>query len=142
MKPKEENCAGVIPLRIKADKSLEILLALHTKGSYWAFPKGHIEAHEPPYTAAERELFEELNLEIESLYGHPPLKEDYIFERDGTEVHKFITYYPAFVKGEITLKETHEVKEAKWFSVTQALSQITYDETRKMLEPLIQTFKK
>ncbi len=142
MKTKEENCAGVIPLRIKADGSFEILLALHTKGSYWAFPKGHIDEQENPYNTAERELLEELNLEIESLYGYPPLKEDYIFDRDGVDIHKFITYYPAFVKGEITLKETHEVKDARWFSVSQALTQITFDETRKMLEPLIQTFKK
>ncbi|MCH9634149.1 MAG: hypothetical protein S4CHLAM7_08920 [Chlamydiae bacterium] len=141
MKAKEENCAGVIPLRKSKSNIWEILLALHTKGSYWAFPKGHIEENESPYSAAERELLEELNLEIDSLYGHTPIKENYEFERNGELIHKFVTYYPAFVKGTIVINEPHEVVEAKWFSINDALMKITFDTTRKALEPLIQTLK-
>lgn len=135
---KEEACAGVIPVR-KIDGVWQILLALHVKGDYWAFPKGHIEPGENPYSTAERELFEELNLKIETLYGGHPLKEDYFFERGEDSIHKEVVYYPAYVKGELFLKEPHEVVEAKWFDIDLALKTITFDNTRKMLEPLIQS---
>lgn len=136
---KEEQCAGVIPLRLTEDRSWEMLLVLHVKGEYWAFPKGHIDSKENPYKTAERELFEETNLKVDRLYEHPPLKENYEFERDGEAIHKFITYYPAFVKGELELKEPHEIKELKWFSIPEGLQTITFDLTRKMIEPLIQS---
>lgn len=134
---KEESCAGVIPLR-QVDGAWEILLVKHVRGEYWAFPKGHCESGENPYSTAERELFEELNLKIDRLQGHPPLKEDYVFTRDGESIHKAVVYYPAFVKGELEIKETEEVMEAKWISLPKELHLITFDNTRKMLEPLLQ----
>lgn len=134
---KKESCAGVIPLRY-IDDVWHILLVKHVRGEYWAFPKGHCEEGESPYQTAERELFEELNLEIDSLQGHPPLKEDYIFTRDGVEVHKHVTYYPAYVKGDLKIKEPNEVLEVKWVKLPDGLHLITFDDTRKMLEPLLQ----
>lgn len=134
-----EDCAGIIPLRLNKDRSWEILLALHVKGGYWAFPKGHIDENEIPYETAERELFEETNLSVDRLYGHPPLKEDYTFERDGVIIHKFIVYYPALVKGELEIKNSHEIEELKWYPLSRGIQRITYDLTRKMIEPLIQS---
>lgn len=137
---KEEYCAGVIPLRKTSEGQWEILLALHVKGEYWAFPKGHIhdDENENPYSAAERELFEELNLKIDKLFGGHPLKENYQFEREGEKIHKYITYYPAYVKGDLSVKEPHEIIEAKWFDLKEGIQKITFEETRKMLEPLMQ----
>lgn len=136
---KEEYCAGVIPLRLTKERGWEILLALHVKGDYWAFPKGHLNSQESPYSAAERELQEELNLKIDRLYDHAPLKEDYLFEREGKKIHKHVTYYPAFVKGDLVLNEPYEVKEVCWISIQEGLNQVTFNGTRKMLEPLIQS---
>jgi bis(5'-nucleosidyl)-tetraphosphatase len=134
-----EHCAGIIPLRLNKDRSWEILLALHVNGEYWAFPKGHIDEDETPYKTAERELFEETNLRVDRLYEHAPLKEDYQFERQGVHIHKFIVYYPALVTGEVELKDSHEIQELKWFPLSQGIQQITFDLTRKMIEPLIQS---
>lgn len=136
---KQEECAGVIPLRKREDGSWEILLALHVKGHYWAFPKGHIHAQENPFSAAERELFEELGLKIDKLYGVQPLKEEFTFERNEEQIQKKVTYYPAFVKGEMELKEPEELLEAKWFPLEEGVSKITFETTKKLLDPLLQS---
>ncbi|MCD6580603.1 MAG: (deoxy)nucleoside triphosphate pyrophosphohydrolase [Desulfuromusa sp.] len=61
-KPPVEVCAAVIQHQNK------ILLTLRPEdkrlGGYWEFPGGKIEAGESPQTALERELREELDIEI------------------------------------------------------------------------------
>lgn len=125
--PKIENCAGIIPLR-KIDSQWQVLLALHVKGNYWAFPKGHYEKHETPKEGAVRELFEETHLSIETFLNMPSLKEDYLFKRGSEEIHKQVEYFPALVKGELILQEPHEIIALQWFSLDEAEKTITFEQ--------------
>ncbi len=134
---KSEQCFGIIPLRVEADQ-LQVLLALHVKGEYWAFPKGHSEDKENGQVAAQRELFEETDLKVHSFINVDYPEEAYSFERDGQKIEKSVTYYPACVDGEVVIKEPHEVKEARWFSVEDALKQITFEQSKDLLKNLIQ----
>ncbi|MCH9631890.1 MAG: hypothetical protein S4CHLAM6_02080 [Chlamydiae bacterium] len=134
---KSEQCFGIIPLRVEGDE-LQVLLALHVKGDYWAFPKGHGESEEKGQVAAQRELFEETDLKVHSFINVNYPEESYSFKRDGFDIHKSVVYYPACIEGEIVIKEPHEVKEAKWFSIDDALGQITFEQSKKLLKNLIQ----
>ena len=134
---KKEYCAGIIPLKYSNEIGWSILLVQHVKGMYWAFPKGHIDQQEEPLVAAQRELFEETNLNISSLIGDLVLEENYQFLRNEIPIHKFITYYPAFVEGNLMIKEPHEVLKVGWFSLEKAMSQITFKLTQSMIQPLI-----
>ena len=121
---------------MKGDE-LQVLLALHLKGNFWAFPKGHADEDENPQVAAQRELFEETDLKVHSFINVDYPKEDYLFERDGDKIHKHVTYYPARVDGEVVIKEPHEVSDAKWFSIEKAMTQITFNQSKELLQKLI-----
>lgn len=134
--PKKERCYGIIPLRIE-NNHLQVLIVLHVKGNYWAFPKGHSDHEEEPQVAAQRELFEETDLKVSSFLDADPLTEDYHFKREGQEVHKFVSYFLAHVQGEVTLKEPQEVKSAIWCSLQEAYQTITFDLSRELVSQLL-----
>lgn len=133
---KVEHCYGIIPLRLK-NQELQVLLALHVQGNYWAFPKGHGESNEEPQACAKRELFEETSLRVKFFLAMPPLKEDYQFQRRGESVHKFVTYFPASVSGKIVLQQSGEIIEANWFSLERASQMITFEQSRILLDQLL-----
>lgn len=45
----------------------KILLVKHKKVGFWLNPGGHIEENEPPHKAAEREFWEETNINVRAL---------------------------------------------------------------------------
>lgn len=137
--PKIEKCYGILPLKKEGD-SLQVLLALHVKGLYWAFPKGHLDQNEDPKEGAKRELFEETNLSVHSFLQMPPLKENYQFERDGEDIHKYVEYFPAFVEGEVLIKEPHEIKELRWFEIQDALKKITFEQSKELLKKFVSDY--
>lgn len=60
--------AGGIVLRLdKKDNNHQILLVKQIENNGWSFPKGHIEYGETPEQAADREVYEETNLELVNL---------------------------------------------------------------------------
>jgi bis(5'-nucleosidyl)-tetraphosphatase len=134
-------CGGVIPLR-KTENEIEVLLLLHKNGDYWGFPKGRRNLGETNEETAIRELFEETNLAIESLVDYPPIEEKFSFESDGVKTEKQVTYYPAFVKGEAHIENTHEIADIKWMPVSQAMDTLTFDSSKKHLEAVLATLNK
>lgn len=133
---KVERCYSIIPLRLD-NNELQVLLALHVQGSYWAFPKGHEVPDEEPKGCAERELFEETDLTVCFFIETEPLQEDYHFQRAGENIHKFVTYFPASVYGKALIKDSAEVSEIRWFSIEQAQETITFDQSRALLTKLL-----
>lgn len=84
----EKDRKYLITQRLKDAKSLPNL---------WEFPGGKIENNENPKNCLEREILEELGIEIKAknLFG----REDYIYE-EGPHI-TLIGYYCDFVSGEI-----------------------------------------
>ncbi|MEZ5125500.1 MAG: NUDIX hydrolase [Thermoleophilia bacterium] len=99
----------------------------------WGLPKGGIEDGETLEQAALREVAEETGLvaEIHSRLGTI----DYSFysrEQSG-RIHKTVHYFLMHAIGGDTAHHDHEVSEARWARIDDALAMMTYPNEREMV---------
>jgi 8-oxo-dGTP pyrophosphatase MutT (NUDIX family) len=125
---------GVIPLRKKGE-AVEVFL-VHHKAGHWGFPKGHKEGAETPKETACRELKEETGLQVANWTSFA-FKESYQVERLGKRTPKEVTYFPAWVEGDLCLQR-QEIQEGKWVLLKDVKEHLTFkplflDEVYKIL---------
>ena len=101
---------------------------------FWGFPKGHMEEGEKPADAAVREVFEETGFEVKLKSNKPIAESRYEISRDGEKVQKTVWFYEMRVLNEFKKEPDHEIEEIALVSKKQALSLLTYEEDRKILE--------
>jgi bis(5'-nucleosidyl)-tetraphosphatase len=101
-------------------------------------PKGLVDAGEKPRAAAVREVLEETGLIAEPVTKLADNK--YVYVRtwgDGKRVFKIVSFYlMRYVSGEIDNLASDmriEVKRALWVPLTDAPSQLSYSNERKVL---------
>ena len=74
----------------------------------WSFPKGHVNRYETPFECVCREINEEIGLEeLPIPINGVPLKVGYYY------------YFTVDSELELNPKDTNEVEEAGWFSITE-----------------------
>ena len=135
-KIKFEVSAGGVIYREEAS-SLEVCLIATWGGKRWQLPKGLVEKGEPVATAAAREVREETGLEGE-VEGQLD-KIDYWFvwkEDDGRSVrhHKLVHFFLMRHTGGDTSLHDHEVDEARWFPISEAIKKVAFANERKVVE--------
>ena len=118
----------------------EVYLLHQTVREEWVLPKGGIEEGEDKITAAKREIQEETgyqNIEIilqEPLYTH---QYSFTHPNTGEEIDKAVTFY-LFKLLDDNLKATKEMSaehlEEKWFTLEEAMQQVTFDDLRIVLK--------
>jgi bis(5'-nucleosidyl)-tetraphosphatase len=126
-----ERSFGIIPLKPIGEQWMTLLVK-HGKG-HWAFPKGHADEGESPEQAASRELFEETALRIVRFLPDEPLKEFYLFKRQGILVEKMVTYFLAEVEGVVRI-QAEEINDFKWITFEEASKLATFPETKKLCQ--------
>lgn len=136
----QELSYGIVPLK-KENNDWYTLLIMHTKGGYWAFPKGHAESGEVPLEAAQRELFEETGLKVEKLLSDNPLKETYSFYRGPKHIQKTVTYFLGEVTGDVVLQKS-EVYTSCWVKLKDAENQVTYKECKSICRQALQLLQR
>ena len=117
----DEESFGIIPLR-----DAHVLMVCHRAG-HWSFPKGHPEEGERPRKTAERELLEEVGLQVAHYHLSPPLVEEYTYSGR----HKRVTYWLAEVSGDVHV-EAGELTEARWVPVGEATKLATFPEAKRL----------
>ncbi len=125
---------GIVPL-VNDQGLWKVLLILHSQGSHWGFPKGKANPGETPLESATRELKEETGLVVSELLRTEPLKEQYQFHRKKQLVLKIVHYFPALVEGTLSLQE-EEIRDAKWMTISEAMSQLSFGEARHILKEI------
>lgn len=135
-KIKFEVSAGGVIYREEAS-SLQVCLIATWGGKRWQLPKGLVEKGEPVATAAAREVREETGLEGE-VEGQLD-KIDYWFvwkEDDGRSVrhHKLVHFFLMRHTGGDTSRHDHEVDEARWFPISEAIKKVAFANERKVVE--------
>lgn len=131
-----EKSFGTLPIK-KEGQQFYVFLIQHRKGGHWGFPKGHAESNESSKQSAERELKEETNLQVVKYLSDQSFIEHYSFERDQKMVNKTVEYFLVEVAGEPIFEEK-EVVNGGWFSLSDANKTITYQESRYLLEEVVQ----
>jgi len=105
----------------------------HYNSGFWGFPKGHLEEGETPIIAAEREVFEETGFEV-ACVGEKPIAESRYTIEYGETIEKTVWFYEMRVINEFKKEPDNEIEEIALVSKKQALSLLTYEEDKKILE--------
>jgi len=125
-----EESFGVFPLQWKKDQ-LYIFL-VQNYGGAWLVPKGHADGSESPREAAARELQEETGLSVQSWIDCNPVVEHYTYIRDNKKIAKQVTYFFAFVIGDVSIQKT-ELYTGQWVLLENAHVCVSFPQMKDLI---------
>ncbi len=128
---KEKSCGCIV---IDNDK---VLLVKQNDG-HIAFPKGHIEKGENEEECALRETYEETGLKVKILQGYR-YTQTYFVKND---VLKEVVYFIARKESGILCKQEKEISSLGFYSFSEALDLISYENTIKLFKEAIKDIEK
>ncbi|HEY2535874.1 MAG TPA: NUDIX domain-containing protein [Solirubrobacteraceae bacterium] len=97
-----------------------------------ALPKGHVDPGESVLQAATREVREETGILAEPVCELGETR--YWYRRNGRSVAKTVTFYLFAYRSGDTADHDHEVLEARWIDLREALTALSYEGERAMIE--------
>ncbi len=97
-----------------------------------ALPKGHLDGDETPEQAAQREVAEETGVQAELIEELGDVT--YSYERRGRRVAKLVRFYLFEYRSGDVADHDHEIEEARWVPMTEALDQLSYDGERTIVQ--------
>jgi len=107
-------------------KGVEVALVSVKKRIVWCLPKGIIEKGEDPHKTALREVSEETGLTGEILEQIGQISYWYFIKEKTIRVHKTVHFFLLKYESGSTDNHDHEVEEAKWFPVEEAIDRLQY----------------
>ncbi len=131
----EQHSAGGVAFR-RSENGLEIALILTNPEHRWQLPKGMIDDGETAEQAAQREVREEAGIETELLAAIDVTEYWFVAERSGQRrrIHKHVHWFlMEYVRGDVT-DHDHEVAEARWAGVKDALGLLVFKNEREVVE--------
>ena len=129
---REKSCGCIV-----INSNDEVLLIQHNAG-HWDFPKGHVEDGETEVQTAIREVKEETNIDVD-------VNEEYRYSTKYSpkeDVIKEVIYFLARNISDEKQAQLEEVREVRWFSMSDAIDKLTYDNSREILIQLKNDLKK
>jgi 8-oxo-dGTP pyrophosphatase MutT (NUDIX family) len=102
----------------------------------WQLPKGLIDGDETPEGAAIREVREETGIDARADTLIEKVEYWYQATKGGVRIryHKFVYFYLMWYEGGDVSQHDHEVNEARWFPVDQALKELAFRSERGIVE--------
>jgi 8-oxo-dGTP pyrophosphatase MutT (NUDIX family) len=94
-------------------------------------PKGHPDGDESPEEAATREVREETGVRAELIEKLGEV--DYSYERRGRRVAKRVAFYLFEYRSGDLGDHDHEIAEARWMPLEEAVRSLSYDGEREMV---------
>ncbi|MEZ4462113.1 MAG: NUDIX hydrolase [bacterium] len=139
--PLIETSAGGVLFRPGPSGIHVCLIQVATRGGNpsWRLPKGTIERGETPEEAAVRETREETGCSGDAIARLSPIEYYYTRPIEGTRhrVKKVVEFFlMEYTEGE-TDDHDHEVIEARWMALGEAMKAISYDAESRVLQEAI-----
>jgi len=99
----------------------------------WGLPKGGVEQGESFAETAVREVAEETGMEgiVDRELGS--INYTFYSRQNGGRIHKTVHYYLMRATGGDTSRHDHEVSEARWVPLREALGLMAYPNEREMV---------
>jgi 8-oxo-dGTP pyrophosphatase MutT (NUDIX family) len=129
--PVEATSAGAILFRDTRGRREYLLLK--SRPGDWEFPKGGVEGDEELQQTAIREVREEAGIDNFRLIDGFREEYDYVFEAGGNTIHKTVHLFIAH-SYEASAELSNEHRDLQWRDYDQAVSTITQDGPRDILE--------
>jgi 8-oxo-dGTP diphosphatase len=134
MRAVREVSAGGVIYRKHAG-AIEIAL-IHVRHR-WGLPKGHVEEGESIDETAVREVREETGLEGRVRKKLGDIRYSYREKRRGGDpvrIYKRVYFYLLrYIKGDVR-DHDHEVEEARWFPISEAINVLKFATERRMVQ--------
>jgi 8-oxo-dGTP pyrophosphatase MutT (NUDIX family) len=127
----EVSYGGVVVRGDPADGSLEVIVITPTGKRVTGLPKGGPSAGETGAQTAEREVREEtgVRVAVRERLGHV----EYSYRRGGRRIAKTVHFYLCQYLSGDTADHDHEVDDARWLPLAQALRELSYPGERQMV---------
>jgi 8-oxo-dGTP pyrophosphatase MutT (NUDIX family) len=135
-----EKSVGVIVFRYNPNEKEVQYLVLYSRGTYWNFPKGKMDAGENEIQTAKRELAEETNVKNVQIIKGWRQQTQFFFkeERNGKKelIKKdFILYLAKMPKGaEVKVMENHRHNGYAWLNVNVASKYLKFKKMKEIIK--------
>src|SRR6266850_3230916 len=127
--------AGGVAFR-KQDERVEVALISVGDDNRWQLPKGLVDKGESTEDAAVREVREEAGIDTEIVERLDKVEYWYFWKENGQRVryHKYVYFYLLRYKSGDVRNHDHEVNEARWFKIDEAIDALAFDSEKKVVE--------
>ncbi len=128
--------AGGAVIRRRDEEPVEVVLISVGAPARWQLPKGLVDAGETPEVAALREVREEAGVAAAVVEKIETVEYWYQATAAGKRVryHKFVHFFlMQYVSGDVA-DHDHEVNEARWMKMDEALKLIAFKSERGVLD--------
>jgi 8-oxo-dGTP pyrophosphatase MutT (NUDIX family) len=113
---------------------VEVALVLVKGRKTWCLPKGTVDRGESPEDTAIREVMEETGLSGEICEKIGQISYWYYVRRESKRIHKTVHFYLMKFKRGDTKDHDHEVIDARWFMIDDAIDKLSYKSEREILK--------
>jgi 8-oxo-dGTP pyrophosphatase MutT (NUDIX family) len=126
--------AGGVAFR-KRNRRIEVALISVGDEGRWQLPKGIVDKGESTEKAAVREVREEAGVDTDVVERIDKVEYWYFWNEDGGRVryHKFVYFYLLRYRSGNVSNHDHEVNEARWFEIDDAINSLAFDSEKKVL---------